>query len=131
MDRCDNERRRSEKDQDMKTSWSKTKHAILAASIIAQPHAVFAESIDQYSDALPRVKEILNLSLGNDTSGIPADSPIATYISFMQGKPVSSVPTQQQVCDAWKRVPSDQPFDGIFLAGDMQFSLDKMCKIKR
>jgi hypothetical protein len=114
----------------------KPKYLFLAVLIIASvgtTYIGFSQTSNQYDDALNTVTSILNRSLGSvvttsDRTGrIPIDSSVAKFIAFIQGGQTSVQPTQQQVCDAWRRMPSDQPFTGNFSAAGFEFSLDKMC----
>jgi hypothetical protein len=109
----------------------------IAGSIMASTQLGIAQTKGQYEDAEAAAMEILNHSLGiveNPSSEViylSPDNPVARFISLMQGSSRSPRPTKQEVCGAWKQMPSDQPFTGNFLASGFELSLDKMCEIKR
>jgi hypothetical protein len=88
----------------------------------------------QYEDAQAVAIAILNRSLGSVSNGqrqFSADSPVTRFIALVRGGTSIVEPTQQQVCDAWKRMPPEQPFTGNFSVAGAEFSLDKFCAIKR
>jgi hypothetical protein len=110
--------------------------AVLFMASVGTTYIGFSQTNTQYDDAFNTATSILNRSLGSvgtnsdGTGQIPIDSSVAKFISFMQGGQLSLQPTQQQVCDAWKRMPSDQPFTGNFSTAGFEFSLDKLCGVR-
>lgn len=110
--------------------------ALLIGASVGGAYNGLSQTSNQYEDSLGTATSILNRSLGSvetataGTSQAPIDSSIARFIAFIQGGSISVQPTRQQVCDAWKRMPSDQPFTGNFSAGGFEFSLDKLCGVR-
>lgn len=111
------------------------KNGIWLAVIIAileVPYAALGQQPNPYEDASKEATMILNQSLGSiGTPRISPDNPVARFIALVQRNEALLEPTHQQVCDAWKAMPPDQPFTGDFSAGGLTFSLDKLCGIKR